>query len=397
MKWPLSFILIGAIFGSIKIVAATSQVAVPDSKTGTPPATEYAIVQQDGNSRVWSGTNYETTPDGQTIPHVHQYTELATGLNYLVNEQWVESSEAISILPDGTAAATNGQHQVYFPADIYNGVIETVTPDGLHLKSRPLALSYDDGTNTALIATLTNSVGQLLGTNQMIYANAFSGIAADLVYTYTKAGFEQDVVLREQPPTPASLGFDPSTTRLQLLTEFFNSAQPSATSSNWNQQAGLTDTTLAFGKMKMIRGKAFATGETTGTNRRHSGQPVYKSWQHLQTRTFLVEQLPVAQLAAELEQLPTPVNITLSSPAASKHNLSATYLLPPPRLAPTSKQTMRLAKADLNLKPGLVLDYNEINSDQTDLTCYSGQTYYISGAVNLSGRFGSTGNPDVSG
>jgi hypothetical protein len=72
---------------------------------------------------------------------VHRYTELATGMHYQKDGQWVESKEQIDILPQGGAAALQGQHQVYFPADIYNGVLEVVTPDGRHLKSRPLAVS----------------------------------------------------------------------------------------------------------------------------------------------------------------------------------------------------------------------------------------------------------------
>ena len=104
-----------------------------------------------------------------------------------MNGQWVESREEIDILPNGTAAATNGQHQAYFPGDIYQGQIELVTPDGQQLFSRPMGLSYFDGTNSVLIAELTNSIGVLSGSNQVIYPNAFTGFAADLRYTYTKS------------------------------------------------------------------------------------------------------------------------------------------------------------------------------------------------------------------
>ncbi len=192
-------------------VAGPSLLAANAANPPLPPPTPYAITVQDGNSRVWQRTVYEQSRSGQVTGRKHSYTELATGLNHLVNGQWVESSEQIDILPNGTAAAVNGQHQAYFPGDIYEGQIELVTPDGLHLKSRPVGLSYDDGTNTVMIAELTNSIGQVLGTNQVIYTNAFTDFAADLVYTYTKAGFEQDVILREQPPTPESLGLNPGT------------------------------------------------------------------------------------------------------------------------------------------------------------------------------------------
>jgi len=119
-----------------------------------PPPTPYSVVQQDANSQVWERTVYELGPSGEAIPTKHSYTELATGLNHLVNGQWVASKAEIDLSPDGnSAAATNGQHQAYFPGDIAQGVIELDTPDGLKLQSRPIALSYDDGSNIHLHTT----------------------------------------------------------------------------------------------------------------------------------------------------------------------------------------------------------------------------------------------------
>jgi len=89
----------------------------------------------------------------------------------------VESEE--QILPataGGAAEATHGQHKVWFPQDIYNGVITMTMPNGgKHLKSRVLGLSYSDGINSVLIALTTNSIGQiLLSGNQVIYTDAFA-------------------------------------------------------------------------------------------------------------------------------------------------------------------------------------------------------------------------------
>src|ERR1022692_3011571 len=174
----------GLIIGSV-ILCSTPHVWGGLGTVSQPPApTLYAITVQDANSRVWQRTVYETDPAGQIVARQHSYTEVASGLNHLVNGQWVESSEQIDILPNGTAVATNGQHQAYFPGDIYQGQIELVTPDGQHLKSRPMGLSYFDGTKTVLIAELTNSIGVVVGNNQVIYPNAFTDFRADLRYTY---------------------------------------------------------------------------------------------------------------------------------------------------------------------------------------------------------------------
>jgi len=63
--------------------------ALQAQATVNPPAlpapTPYAVVAQGANHRVWQCYTYEQAPDGSIVPHVHQYTELATGLNHLIN------------------------------------------------------------------------------------------------------------------------------------------------------------------------------------------------------------------------------------------------------------------------------------------------------------------------
>ena len=119
--------------------------------TFTAPAS-YTMVKQDANTRVWQKTTVENGTN-----RIHQIVEMATGLNYTnTSGQLVPAKEEIDILPNGTAQAVQGRHQAYFPGDIYSGVITVVTPDGVTMTSRPLGLSYFDGTNSVLIAQLTN-------------------------------------------------------------------------------------------------------------------------------------------------------------------------------------------------------------------------------------------------
>ena len=376
MKIPIIAIVLLAI-GSIGLQAQTPTTTT--TQGNVPAPTDYQIVQQDGNSRVWQREIYEQGPDGQTIARPHQFTELATGLNYRdpSTGQWQPSKEEIDIQPDGTLAATQGQHQVYFPGNIYGGEIELVQPDGVQLHSCPVGLSYDDGSNTVLIAVLTNSIGQLVGSNQVIYTNAFVGLDADLLYSYTKGGLEQDVVIRTQPPTPASLGLNPDTTRLQVLTEFLDPPQPAETTSTLPEQAGLalTDDTLDFGTMQMVPGKAFKLGDDSPSAR------VGKSWITLQGRQFLVEAVPVAALAEQLESLPLPSAQTASM--AKARVISRNLVLPPQHLAKASVQPLKLAGTGISRKPGVVLDYLTVNSSLTNYTFQGDTTYFISGAVNL--------------
>src|ERR1022692_530258 len=362
----------GLIIGSV-ILCSTPRVWCGSSAVNQPPApTLYAITVQDANSRVWQRTDYQISPSGEVIANTHSYTEICSGLNHLVNGKWVESSEQIDILPNGTAVATNGQHQAYFPGDIYQGQIELVTPDGQHLKSRPMGLSYFDGTKSVLIAELTNSIGVVVGNNQVVFQNAFNGLAADLRYFYTKAGFEQDVVIKQQPPTPESLGLNPDKARLQILTEFFSPPQPTIESTAMPVQAGLslTDESLGFGTMQMIPGKAFLLG----ANATDAGAMVDKQWLLLDGRQFLVEEVPVDAILEGLAALPLTAmnsNSSKNSRTASKH-----LKLPPQRLAEnnTSKSLM-LAKADLSAQ-GFVLDYQTVNGTFTNYNFQGDTTYY---------------------
>ena len=347
-----------------------------------PPPTAYSVVGRDANSRVWERTTYELSPSGSVVPQKNRYTELATGLHYNKNGQWVESKEKIDILPNGTAAATQGQHQVHFPGDIYDGVIELVTPDGKHLRSRPVGLSYDDGGNTVLIAELTNSVGYLVGSNQVIYPDAFTGVEADLRYTYTKAGFEQDIILRAQPPTPESLGLNPQTARLQILTEFFNPPRPNVRTATVSTKAGkLINQQLDFGVMKIRPGKAFLLGTNSPSAR------VNKQWLNAEGRQFLVEEVPVLAVTNELLQLPAPQTVsTRISPNSPLHLVSAKRLLPAQRLVKTvpPMRPMQLAQA-VAPSQGLVLDYQTVNGGLTNYTFQGGTTYFISGPAYLYG------------
>lgn len=264
--------LLTGIFGiSILIgtsVARSQGQAISTTNQSNLVTGTYSIIERGPHHQVWERVDNETTASGKVVPHVYRYTDLATGLHYwdTNSNSWNDSSEQIQAVPGG-AAAVQGQHQVYFPYDVFSGVIESVTPEGQHLKSRPLCLSYFDGTNSVIFATLQSTVGQIAGSNEVVYANAFTNaqagqsFKADLVYTYKKGSFEQDVVLRQQPPTPESLGLNSGNTRLQVLTEFFETPLPVITVGLVRTGIGLLeDDSLNFGLMKMGLGKAFMLG-----------------------------------------------------------------------------------------------------------------------------------------
>ena len=385
MKKISSYCIV-AFLAIANLCQAQTTANVQTQQTTVPSPTPYTIVSRNADSRVWEQTTYEVSPSGQTISHLHQYTELGTGLCYQQNGQWVDSQELINILPDGSASATNGQHQAYFPSDIYNGTITVGTPDGLQLQSQPVGLFYDDGSNTVMIAALTNSVGELISSNQIIYPNAFAGVNADLLYTYRKSGLEQDIVFRNQSPPPEQFGLNSADTQLQLLTEFFNPPAPVEAIGPVSPQDGLQDTTLTFGEMKMMPGRAFLAGTTSFQNGLYK-IPVYKSWATISGRTFLIEDVPYQRISSELTTLPLPSSSSaVSSANSTLRKVTSSRFLPPGRLVEATTNSIHLVKTDFKPHSGLVLDY--IINDNVAITNYTFQgdtTYYVSGTFIIYG------------
>ena len=372
----LAFVLLIFVVNGLEAQSPTTQ-----TQMNVPAPTPYSIVNQDANTRVWQRQEYEAGPNGQIVTNTHSYYELATGLNYLDSSgNWQPSMEQIDVLPDGTASATQGQQKIHFPIDISNGQIEMVTPDGEHVFSQPEELSYYDGTNTVVLGELTNSIGVLVANNQVVYPNAFCGLKADLRYTFTKAGIEQDVIIKRQPLTPESYGLNPQAARLQVVTEFFNSPETTIANTLLPQQAGiaLVDQSISFGNMQMVPGRAFLMGQSAAD----PGALVAKSWLTIDGRQFLIEEVPVDAIVEGLAVLPLTAMNESSGKAA--HLASGRIVLPRHKQEKKSASAKVITKSPLPAT-GFVMDYLTVNSSLTNYTFQGDTTYFLSGPVILYG------------
>jgi hypothetical protein len=281
--------------------------------------------------------------------------------------------------------ARQGPHKVIFASDLATaGAIDMQTPDGKRLRSHIIGLSYFDKASgqSVLIAEVTNSIGALISSNQVLYQNAFTDFKGSVRYTYTRAGLEQDVIMEEAPPAPEAYGLNSATTVLQILTEFLSPPQPSVKSMSFQTRTGeiIADEDLDFGVMKLRRGKAFMIGADS------PGIPVKKQWLNLDRRWFLVEEVPIGRMQSGLETLPKAQGASLDVvPDSVRHVVSRERLLPPPpRLAKAAGRPAFLAKAQLPGK-GLVLDYTFIYGSLTNYSFACGSTYAISGPVFIAG------------
>ena len=387
-------------------VAGTA-VPVAANPAALPAATPYAVVSLAANSRVWEQTVYEQGPNGTVIPKKHGYTELASGLNYWNSnsQQWLESREEIDAYAGG-AIAQYGQHKVIFANNLNSaGAIDLQTPDGKELKSHILGLSYYDTASgkSVLIAQTKDCQGQIIGSNQVVYADAFDGVSADVSYTYRRGSFEQDVVLQAAPPSPQTFGLNPATTALQVLTEFDAAPPPNVVTNPVNSGTSTTlpDENLNFGAMRMGLGRAFMLGQNP-----LDGVNVAKQWLNVNGRTILTESVSLPAIASQLNQLPSAQPATagtaqrtvpatssverVSSRGGTKNSIlnvvSKQRLLPSPKLAAATRKKMKLASVS-PASQGLVLDYVEIDTgtDAGDYTFQSDTTYYVTGNFYVDG------------
>lgn len=386
-----------------------------------PSPTAFAAVSRDGNSTVWERTVYERDPSGAVVPRKSRYTELCSGLNFFdpVSRQFQPSREQIGLLPPGgafAAAATNGQHRAFFPLDIAQGVIQITTPSGEVLQSRPVGLFFEDDSNSVLFATLNDSVGELVGSNEVVYPNAFEGATASVRFRYARAGFEQDVLVEGQLPDPEALGLNRAKAKLGVLTVFFGTNNPVVTPGLVDAADGLSDCTLSFGSISMGPGRAFSirNGQTSsappvGTTAESwinwltnaasqglpGGTPTFKRWLNpgQGQQRFLLEEIPYRRVAEQLNEL-TPMtgrldNVSTNRLAANSFldAIPARLLSPSAPGTPAETRGMRVSRAAWNPAHALVMDYSVTLTagNYSSYTFQGDTTYFISGACNLTG------------
>jgi hypothetical protein len=375
---------------------AVEQNATPPASSAitATEASKPRIIERWTDGRVWQRTVTNTLADGRTIVRTNRVVDLATGMHYWDVNHWKESRPDISIVADG-AEARQGPHKVHFAGNINSvGAITVTSRDAKTFRLHVLGLAYTDMATgqSVLIAGIRDSIGQLFLPNQVLYANAFSGVMADIRYAYARDGFEQDVILRENPAPPSSYGLDNESSVLEVWTEFVEAPEPVKRA---DSIGNVTDETLSFGKMRMMRGGAFALDAPLN---RMSAAPVGKTWLVDNGRRFLIESVRHSSILAELQTLPQlqaalkrAPSVPLGSPPdagkmpAARSRLALLNEIEPPK--PGVAQPVRLAidKSLLRGKPGLVLDFVLLESDLDDYTFQCDTEYLISGGFNIWG------------
>lgn len=343
-------------------------------------ADKTVIIERGANHQIIQTTAAKLDPSGESVTRITRYTQLETGLNYRsLTGKWVESQEIIEPYPEG-AIAQHGQHRVTFLQNINSlAAVNLTAPDGKQFKTHVFGISYFDPKtgNTALIAEITNAVGVIVPPNQVIYSNAFTDIKADVRYTYTKQGFEQDIIFNENPPSPEVFGLDPNTTRLEVLTEYDEPVSPHNSSTN-SLHAG-SDVTLNFGAMQIISGAAFLTDPDIEI--REAPLQVAKMWINISGRQFLIESVPYSSAQRQLTNLLASVP---TDPAKLRGRRHAGRFPLNRNLVLRKGEPIKIVQPRKQREVQFVLDYSSVISS-TNYTFQSDTTYYVSGTVNLNG------------
>jgi hypothetical protein len=303
------------------------------------------------------------------VQRQRKYIELDTGLNYQKDGQWFPSREEIELLASGFAVARQGPHQVIFSPNANSiPTADLLSLDGKRFQSRVLGIAcYDSATGASeLIGELKDSIGELLPPNRVLYPDAFNGLRASIRLTYTRAGLEQDIILHERPSLPA--GFNSLTTRLEVWTEFFDPPVPEKRTQVVRQQIGmpaLTDAQLNFGGMRIGQGKAFATDDGPLSS---EAVPVFKDWQRIEGRDFLIESVEYSSIEPLLGGLPQAAVKKDRLPAGRKTRAQLVASLAPANTVRQSSERIQMARAGVARETGLVIDYALLNSALTDFT-----------------------------
>ena len=168
----------------ILLAAAGCLLSVQDCFSQSGASAGAKVSERGPHHRVWQSIELEPNPLGKPVARTKSYVELETGMHAWHGGQWVEASADVELTADG-AAATNAAHQVFFAANVNTTpAVVLITPEGKRLSSRIFGLSYFDAATgkAVLLAEIKDSIGLLLGSNRVVYTNAFDDVDAEVEY-----------------------------------------------------------------------------------------------------------------------------------------------------------------------------------------------------------------------
>jgi len=353
-------------------------------------------------------TNRLSWTRGNARPSV---VEIGSGMNFWDGQQWSPSVAEFELTEDAFVA-NRVQHRKRLNADLnVIGAVTTTLKDGTTLRSTPVAIAlYDpnDG-RFSVVSTITNSVGVLVESNRVVYAEAFTGgVCADVVYTIQKGSFEQDVIIAGRL-NPLDYGF-PANAQIQVITEFYDPPQPErlrqpiyvetdAAVRRRKVSPDLVDEMVGFGELVLSPGQAYTPPTAAHPNGTQTA--VAKEFRTIPSigRTFLIETVECSAILEALNALPECVGGVRTAQQIRDSGANDGYaFIPKPnrtiavKVQPRKSVTL-LADATLSSRRGVVIDAIETLGGtistprvfQGDITYFVNAPYICNGPVTIEG------------
>jgi hypothetical protein len=369
------------------VTCSTAQTAGPD--------VPYAIVDRGPYYRVWQKTIPVTNNlTGQITQQVHAYTELGDGMHYWSGAR-ADSQTIVEITPTG-AQAVHGQITARFSGDIASiGAIQLTAGSDI-FRSSPLGLYYYDSAigKVARIAPAQSGQAILYPPNLLVFSNLLAGLDADLMAVWATNGYEQNLVLKQRPPTPESFGFSSATTRLQFWTAMDSCPAP-LRQRTLTLKSGLVDHILDFTNCWFPVGSAFAFGTLPLPAPGEPGLvrvmdpsapdaiPVAKSLVNVSGLAVLVEEIIYSDLLAASGALPQASVTPLSDCGVELADRG--QLLPNPAPRHPEPAPILLAAGQYSTD-GFVLDYTTLPVSASTYSFAKDSTFFIPSSFTVSAR-----------
>ncbi len=189
------------VFGAVSFSGLAQDTA---SRSNAMAQAGYRVVEKAQHHRTWSRIVTATDAQGATSTKTNTVTELISGMHRWTGTQWIEAKPEIAITTNGIVAR-GADHSASFSSNINSYAATKVRlPNGQILASHILGLAYHDritGSNL-MFAVLKDCRAQIVGSNSVVYDDAFTDVSASVRYNYTKSGISQEIIFHEIPPSP---------------------------------------------------------------------------------------------------------------------------------------------------------------------------------------------------
>jgi hypothetical protein len=244
------------LFGLIVADRSLSRAQSSEPST-TLPTVLSTTVDRAQDSAVYSSAIQTTDLDGSVSIRTNQFVLLENAMNYQDESgAWKKSEDIIESFPDG-ATARQGPHKAIFSNELNSpDVFDLQDSDGHRVTGGIRALQVTDVASgrSMLLATVKPTVtAQLLPPTQILFENCMEGgLKIDVIYTWRHNLFAQDIILKSRPLLPD--GFDPASTRLEILTEFTRSPVPSLNSGG---EVDPDHVVIGLGQFDIVPGTSF--------------------------------------------------------------------------------------------------------------------------------------------